>query len=73
MEAEWEHLANDKINLQKRVVSLKRELGSKYEQIFLGIFPDIELGGIPNESGIGKINEYLINLLIFIQLIYFHR
>lgn len=51
MEAEWEHLANDKINLQKRIVSLKRELGSKYEQIFSGIFPDNEIGSIPSERG----------------------
>ncbi|XP_075154710.1 mnt isoform X2 [Haematobia irritans] len=49
LEAKWEHLANDKINLQKRIVSLKRELGPKYEQIFSGIFPDIEIGSIPSE------------------------
>ncbi|XP_073829232.1 mnt isoform X2 [Musca autumnalis] len=49
LEAEWEHLANDKINLQKRIVTLKRELGPKYEQIFSGIFPDIEVGSIPSE------------------------
>lgn len=51
MEAEWEHLANDKINLQKRILNLKRELGPKYEQIFSGIFPDIEVGSIPSERG----------------------
>lgn len=51
MEAEREHLANDKINLQKRIVTLKRELGPKYEQIFSGIFSDIEVGSIPSERG----------------------
>uniref|UniRef100_A0A1B0ANI9 BHLH domain-containing protein n=1 Tax=Glossina palpalis gambiensis TaxID=67801 RepID=A0A1B0ANI9_9MUSC len=50
LEAEWEHLANDKINLQKRIVSLKRELGPKYEQLFSGIFPDIDLSCIPTTS-----------------------
>ncbi|XP_046803661.1 putative uncharacterized protein DDB_G0277255 isoform X4 [Lucilia cuprina] len=51
LEVESEHLANEKINLQKRIVSLKRELGPKYEQMFsgLGIFSDIEIGSIPNE------------------------
>uniref|UniRef100_A0A1I8PD44 BHLH domain-containing protein n=1 Tax=Stomoxys calcitrans TaxID=35570 RepID=A0A1I8PD44_STOCA len=50
LEAQWEHLANEKINKQKRIVFLKRELGPKYEQIFSGIFPDIEIGSIPSES-----------------------
>ena len=51
LEAEGERLANDKINLQKRIVSLKRELGPKYEQLFSNMFPDNEIGSIPNERG----------------------
>ncbi|KAL9881489.1 uncharacterized protein ACN2A1_012514 isoform 8-T14 [Glossina fuscipes fuscipes] len=57
LEAEWEHLANDKINLQKRIVSLKRELGPKYEQLFSGIFPDIDLSCIPTTSDRENLNE----------------
>uniref|UniRef100_A0A1A9WL70 BHLH domain-containing protein n=1 Tax=Glossina brevipalpis TaxID=37001 RepID=A0A1A9WL70_9MUSC len=61
LEAEWEHLANDKINLQKRIVSLKRELGPKYEQLFSGIFPDIDLNCIPTTSDRGNATTSPIN------------
>ncbi|XP_037937543.1 putative uncharacterized protein DDB_G0282133 isoform X2 [Teleopsis dalmanni] len=48
LETEVEQLAKKKIMLQKKIVSLKRELGPKFEQLS-GIIPDIELAGIPSE------------------------
>uniref|UniRef100_W8BPL3 Max-binding protein MNT n=2 Tax=Ceratitis capitata TaxID=7213 RepID=W8BPL3_CERCA len=43
LEAEVEQLAKTKINSQLKLVSLKRELGPKYEQMFPGPFLDFDL------------------------------
>ncbi|XP_067634572.1 uncharacterized protein [Eurosta solidaginis] len=49
LEAEVEQLAKTKINSQLKLVSLKRELGPKYEQMFPGPFLDFDLNNCEKE------------------------
>ncbi|XP_053948108.1 uncharacterized protein LOC128856795 [Anastrepha ludens] len=49
LEAEVELLAKTKINSQLKLVSLKRELGPKYEQMFPGPFLDFDINNCEKE------------------------
>ncbi|XP_017490647.1 PREDICTED: max-binding protein MNT, partial [Rhagoletis zephyria] len=49
LEAEVEQLAKTKINSQLKLVSLKRELGPKYEQMFPGPFLEFEINHCEKE------------------------
>uniref|UniRef100_A0A034WJ42 Max-binding protein MNT n=1 Tax=Bactrocera dorsalis TaxID=27457 RepID=A0A034WJ42_BACDO len=50
LEAEVEQLAKMKINSQLKLVSLKRELGPKYEQMFPGPFLDFDLNNCEKDN-----------------------
>ena len=53
LEQQVEQLAKEKINAQKKIVSLKRELSAKYDNIdFSTIISDGDCGSsIPSERG----------------------
>ncbi|XP_055845907.1 uncharacterized protein LOC129911921 isoform X2 [Episyrphus balteatus] len=58
LEQQVELLAKEKINAQKKIVNLKRELGPKVENIdFSSIISDIELGSIPIERVTEGLND----------------
>uniref|UniRef100_A0A0A1WNV3 Max-binding protein MNT n=1 Tax=Zeugodacus cucurbitae TaxID=28588 RepID=A0A0A1WNV3_ZEUCU len=50
LEAEVEQLAKMKINSQLKLVSLKRELGPKYEQMFPGPFLDFDINNFEKDN-----------------------
>lgn len=58
LEQQVELLAKEKINAQKKIVNLKRELGPKVDNIdFSSIISDIELGSIPIERVTEGLND----------------